>query len=62
MRKNQNLEKLTHPFFSTRRETGGTGLGLSVSARIVEKHRGTLRFQSQPGHGTTVTVALPKGE
>lgn len=53
------LERVVEPFFTTRRETGGTGLGLSVSARIVQNHRGTLQFVSQPGLGTTVTMTLP---
>ncbi|ALC15468.1 PAS/PAC sensor signal transduction histidine kinase [Desulfuromonas soudanensis] len=55
----EDLERLTDPFFTTRREQGGTGLGLSVSARIVKQHRGTLSFQTEPGKGTQVTLALP---
>jgi PAS domain S-box-containing protein len=55
----EDLERLTDPFFTTRREQGGTGLGLSVSARIVKQHRGTLNFQTEPGKGTHVTLALP---
>ncbi len=53
------LERIREPFFTTRREAGGTGLGLSVSAAIVEEHRGWLDFHSQPGEGTVVTLALP---
>jgi polar amino acid transport system substrate-binding protein len=58
----ENLDSLTDPFFTTRRESGGTGLGLSVSSGIVKEHGGTLTFQSQPGAGTTVTLALPPAE
>jgi polar amino acid transport system substrate-binding protein len=58
----ENLDSLTDPFFTTRRESGGTGLGLSVSAGIVKEHGGTLTFQSQPGAGTVVTLALPSAE
>jgi polar amino acid transport system substrate-binding protein len=58
----ENLDSLTDPFFTTRRESGGTGLGLSVSAGIVKEHGGTLTFQSLPGAGTTVTLALPSAE
>jgi signal transduction histidine kinase len=55
----EHLSHLTAPFFTTKREQGGTGLGLSVSAGIVEDHRGRLAFTSAPGRGTTVTLALP---
>lgn len=55
----EDLPRLTDPFFTTRRELGGTGLGLSVSAGIVQEHGGTLRFRSRPGEGTVVTLELP---
>lgn len=55
----EHLPHLVDPFFTTKRETGGTGLGLSVSAGIVKEHAGTLRFASAPGEGTTVTLSLP---
>jgi signal transduction histidine kinase len=51
-------KRLFDPFFSTK-ETG-TGLGLPIAARIVEKHGGTLRYQTHPGHGTTFGVVLPR--
>ncbi|KEA64135.1 putative two-component sensor [Marinobacterium lacunae] len=53
------INQLTDPFFTTRRESGGTGLGLSVSAGIVSEHRGRLVFDSKPGEGTTVRMILP---
>ncbi|MEJ2200814.1 MAG: PAS domain S-box protein [Desulfuromonadaceae bacterium] len=55
----KDLRRLTDPFFTTRRENGGTGLGLSVSARIVKEHGGELHFASTPGKGTTATLLLP---
>jgi polar amino acid transport system substrate-binding protein len=55
----EHLARLTDPFFTTKRESGGTGLGLSVSATIVKEHGGALTFESEPGSGTTVTLTLP---
>ncbi|KAB0670598.1 transporter substrate-binding domain-containing protein [Oryzomonas sagensis] len=56
----EHLSRLTDPFFTTKRDMGGTGLGLSVSAGIVKEHGGTLEFDSTPGSGTTVTLTLPE--
>ena len=55
----ENIPHLTDPFFTTKRETGGTGLGLSVSASIVKEHGGSLEFDSEPGTGTIVALTLP---
>ena len=38
----------------------GTGLGLAIVGRVVETHRGEVRIRSRPGHGTVVSVLLPK--
>jgi len=53
------LDRIGNPFFSTRLDTGGLGLGLSISDRIIRRHGGTLRFRSRPGGGTTVVIGLP---
>jgi polar amino acid transport system substrate-binding protein len=56
------LPHVTDPFFTTKRESGGTGLGLSVSAGIVKEHGGTLEFRSSPGAGTTAILTLPEAQ
>jgi polar amino acid transport system substrate-binding protein len=54
-----DLARIREPFFTTKQESGGLGLGLSISTRIVEEHHGAIRFTSQPGAGTTVEITLP---
>jgi signal transduction histidine kinase len=49
--------RVFEPFFSSK--VKGTGLGLAVSKRIVEKHLGNLTMTSQPGHGCTAVLTLP---
>jgi PAS domain S-box-containing protein len=54
-------EKVFEPFFSTK-GAHGTGLGLSVSYSIIERHGGTIRVDSELGRGTTFTIELPATE
>src|SRR6185369_6045221 len=56
------LARLTEPFFTTRTDDGGTGLGLYISESILKEHEGTLEFQSAPGMGTTAICRLPLAE
>jgi signal transduction histidine kinase len=52
------LSRIFEPFFTTKAVGRGTGLGLDISRRIVEAHRGRLTVDSEPGR-TTFTVTLP---
>ncbi len=54
-----DLRKIKDPFFTTKRATGGSGLGLAVSDRIAQEHDGELTFESTPGAGTTATLSIP---
>lgn len=54
-----DLKHIFDPFFTTKRDSGGAGLGLSISYRIIKDHGGELKLDSQLGRGTTATVTLP---
>jgi len=49
--------RLFEPFFTTKKT--GTGLGLAIAYGIMERHKGELKLESSPGHGTTISVILP---
>jgi PAS domain S-box-containing protein len=53
-------DKVFEPFFTTKRHGEGIGLGLDICRKVVEKHGGTIDFESRPGH-TVFTVRLPTG-
>lgn len=56
------LQKAREPFFTTKPRNKGTGLGLSICRSIIEEHRGSMHIVSEPGKGTTVTLAIPRGQ
>ncbi len=53
------MNRLSEPFFSTKLDSGGLGLGLSISSSIVLEHNGSLEFTSEVGKGTTARLAFP---
>jgi len=50
-------KRLFDPFFTTKE--AGTGLGLPIAARIVEKHGGAIQYETQVNRGTTFSIVLP---
>lgn len=57
--KENDLARITDPFFTTKREAGGTGLGLSVSSKIIKDLGGKLNFRSEINKGTTAEIIIP---
>ncbi len=55
----EHVSRIYDPFFTTKPEGRGTGLGLSVSYGIVQEHGGTLSCESAVGQGTRFTLVLP---
>jgi hypothetical protein len=56
------MERISEPFFTTKHDRGGTGLGLYISDSIIKSHKGSLLFESETGRGTTATICLPVEE
>jgi two-component system NtrC family sensor kinase len=54
------LPRIFEPFFSTKAEESGVGLGLAVVYGIIQRHGGTIEAESEPGLGTTFYVRLPR--
>ena len=55
----EGLSRIFEPFYTTKAEGRGTGLGLSVVTGILEEHGGWLAAKSEEGHGSTFSVYLP---
>jgi signal transduction histidine kinase len=54
----ENLKSLFDPFFTTKMT--GTGMGLPITLRIIEEHRGSIKVRSLAGKGTTFIITLPQ--
>jgi signal transduction histidine kinase len=51
------LGRLIDPYYTTK--SNGTGLGLALAHKIIDEHRGSIKFESIAGEGTSVIVELP---
>ena len=56
----ENLEKIFEPFFTTKGVGEGTGLGMSITYKIIQTHAGKIDVDSEVGRGTKFTITLPK--
>ena len=54
----ENLKSLFDPFFTTKMT--GTGMGMPITLRIIEEHKGSIKVRSQPGKGTSFIITLPQ--
>ena len=55
----KHLKRIQDPFFTTNRDSGGSGLGLSISAGIMEEHNGRIELFSTPKKGTSARAIFP---
>ncbi|HEY3662656.1 MAG TPA: hybrid sensor histidine kinase/response regulator [Chthoniobacterales bacterium] len=55
----EQIAKIFDPYFTTKQGKSGTGLGLYITKKVVEDHSGSIKVDSAPGVGTTITIRLP---
>jgi PAS domain S-box-containing protein len=55
----EQLNKAFEPFYSTKLESGGTGLGLTITKMLVDEHGASMNILSSPGEGTEVRIIFP---
>ncbi|OGL51496.1 MAG: hypothetical protein A3H37_12350 [Candidatus Schekmanbacteria bacterium RIFCSPLOWO2_02_FULL_38_14] len=55
----ENIERIYDPFFTTKRNERGIGLGLTTCLRLIKRHNGLIEVNSKEGEGTTFTVSFP---
>ncbi len=55
----EDIPHIFEPFFSTKQDVSGIGLGLAIVHGIIQNHKGKIQVKSEMGHGTTISVSLP---
>jgi two-component system, NtrC family, sensor kinase len=58
----ETLEKVFDPYFTTKPQGVGDGLGLQICRSIISRHGGSVHIESEEGRGTDVSIELPKGK
>lgn len=56
----EEAKKIFEPFYTTKEQ--GLGLGMPYARKIIDQHGGTISLRSQPGEGSTISIALPAGQ
>lgn len=56
----ENISRIMEPFFTTKEEGKGTGLGLPICRRIMNEHNGEMFIESKPGKGAKITLLFPR--
>jgi len=56
---NKTKDRVFEKFYTTKSNNKGTGLGMSITKRIIEEHEGNIEIESKLNAGTTITVNLP---
>jgi signal transduction histidine kinase len=54
-----NRELIFKPFFSTRRDVGGTGMGLDITRAMLQSHGGSIKLMESSGAGAAFEIAVP---
>lgn len=55
----EDIPHIFEPFFSTKQDASGIGLGLAIVHGIIQNHKGKIQVKSELGHGTTISVTIP---
>jgi len=55
----EQIARIFDPYFTTKQGKSGTGLGLFITRKVVDDHNGSIKVDSTPGIGTTITIRLP---